>query len=124
MSIPPLPAIPMLHIQLLGEFSSRSGETPVTSIDQPRLRSLLAYLVLHRDVPQSRSHLAFLFWPESTDAIAHSNLRTLVYRLRQALPCADAFLHSDRQSLQWSPNPQHAPWTLDVLDFEKALAEA
>ena len=116
--------IPMLHIQLLGEFLLASDGKPVTSIDQPRLQSLLAYLVLHRDAPQSRSHLAYLLWPESTDALAHSNLRTLVHRLRQALPHADAFLHSDRHSLQWSTSPQDAPWTLDVLDFEQALAEA
>ena len=113
-----------LHIQLLGEFRLASGDTPVTSIDKPRLQSLLASLVLHRNAPQSRSHLAYLLWPESTDAVAHSNLRTLVHRLRQALPNADAFLHSDRHGLQWHPSTQEAPWTLDVLDFERALAEA
>jgi len=114
----------MLHIQLLGEFLLVADGKPVISIDKPRLQSLLAYLVLHRDAPQSRSHLAYLFWPESTDAVAHSNLRTLVHRLRQALPNADTFLHSDRHGLQWRPSTQDAPWTLDVLDFERALAEA
>jgi len=116
--------IPMLHIQLLGEFLLVSSGKAVTNIDKPRLQSLLAYLVLHRDASQSRSHLAYLLWPESTDAVAHSNLRTLVHRLRQALPNADSFLHSDRHSLQWHPSTQDAPWTLDVLDFECALTEA
>jgi DNA-binding SARP family transcriptional activator len=116
--------IPTLHIQLLCEFLLVLDGKPVTGIDKPRLQSLLAYLVLHRDAPQSRSHLAFLFWPESTDALAHSNLRTLVHRLRQALPHANAYLHGDRHSLQWVPGSQGAPWTLDVLDFECTLAEA
>jgi DNA-binding SARP family transcriptional activator len=113
--------IPTLHIHLLGEFALVSGDTPVTSIDTPRLQSLLAYLVLRRTAPQSRSQLAFLLWPETTDAQAHSNLRTLVHRLRQALPNADSFLHVDRQGLQWLPGTH---WTLDVLDFEHALAQA
>src|SRR5947209_3092187 len=65
-----LPVIPALHIRLLGEFLLLSGETPVTSVDLPRLQSLLAYLVLHHGTPQSRSRLAYLFWPDTTDSQA------------------------------------------------------
>ena len=118
-----LPLIPTLHIRLLGEFLLLSGETPVTTLDLPRLQSLLAYLVLHHGTPQSRSRLAYLFWPDTTDAQALSNLRTAVHRLRQALPNADSFLQVDRQSLQWQPGSAEAPWTLDVQDFEDALAQ-
>src|SRR5260370_1310896 len=46
-------------------------------VNIPRLQSLLAYLVLHRTAPQARSHLAFLLWPDSSEAQAHSNLRQL-----------------------------------------------
>lgn len=113
--------IPTLHIHLLGEFRLVSGDTEVTSVDWPRLQSLLAYLVLHRNTLQSRSHLAYLLWPDSTDTQAHSNLRTLVTRLRQTFPNIDSFLRIDKQIIQWHPD---ALWTLDVLDFEHALTQA
>lgn len=115
---------PTLHIHLLGDFQLLSYEKPVTSIDLPRLQSLLAYLLLHHDVPQARSRLAYLLWPDSTDAQAHTNLRNLVHKLRQALPDADAFLRSDRQSLSWQSSSPQVSWALDVQDFEEALAQA
>ena len=115
--------IPTLHIHLLGDFLLVSGETPVMTINSPRLQSLLAYLVLHRTAPQDRSHLAFLMWPDSTEARAHSSLRKLLHQLRQAFPAIDHFLLSDRQSLYWQPGAD-AFWTLDVGDFEQAIAQA
>ncbi len=149
-AVHPPPAVPTLHIQLLGDFLLISGETPVTSVDMPRLQSLLAYLVLHRAAPQPRAHLAYLMWPDSTDAQALTNLRNAVHRLRHTLPNADAFLHVTRQGLQWqSARPEvswtldachpersegslsvqqaarpEVSWTLDVQDFERALTEA
>ncbi len=112
---------PTLHIQLLGEFLLRAGETPVTTVAAPRLQSLLAYLVLHRDAPQPRQRLAFLLWPDSAEGQAHTDLRSLLHRLRRALPNADHFLRADRTTLAWRAD---APWTLDVADFEHAVAEA
>jgi DNA-binding SARP family transcriptional activator len=108
---------------LLGDFSLLLGDAPVTTVDWPRLQSLLTYLVLHRAAPQSRTYLAAQLWPDSTEAQAHTNLRSLVHRLRHDLPEADLFLRSERQTLQWSPHPD-VPWTLDVADFERALAQA
>ena len=112
-----------LSIQLLGDFLLLSGDTPV-SIATPRLQSLLAYLVLHRSAPQKRSHLAFLLWPDSTEAQAHSNLRKLLHQLRQVLPDVEHFMSIDRHSMQWCPSSSEASWTLDVLSIEEALAEA
>jgi DNA-binding SARP family transcriptional activator len=115
--------IPTLHIHLLGDFLLVSGDTPVTTVNIPRLQSLLAYLVLHRNAPQNRSHLAFLLWPDSTEVQAHTNLRKLLYQLRQALPDAGHFLHADKHNLQWQPAPDGS-WTFDVQDVEQALAQA
>lgn len=115
--------IPTLRIQLLGDFLLASGDTPVATVNVPRLQSLLAYLVLRRTAPQDRSHLAFLLWPDSTEAQAHTNLRKLLHQLRQALPAAEHFLYADKHNLQWRPAPG-ASWTLDVQDFEQALAQA
>jgi DNA-binding SARP family transcriptional activator len=69
---------PALNIRLLGEFSLEYDGTPVTGVRTQRLQSLLAYLLLHRDAPQSRAHLAFQFWPDSTEAQARSNSVVLV----------------------------------------------
>ncbi|MBV9613894.1 MAG: AAA family ATPase, partial [Ktedonobacteraceae bacterium] len=116
--------IPPLHIHLLGDFLLVSGDIPVTTITVPRLQSLLAYLLLHRDTPQNRSHLAFLLWPDSTEAQAHTNLRKLLYQLRQAFPDIDQFLYTDKQSLQWRPAQSDVSWTLDLMELEQALARA
>jgi DNA-binding SARP family transcriptional activator len=114
---------PTLRIRLLGDFLLLVDDTPVTTVIIPRLQSLFAYLLLHRDAPQDRSHIAFLLWPDSTEAQAHTNLRKLLYQLRQALPATEHFLHVDNRSLQWRA-AQDASWTLDVLEFEQALARA
>ncbi len=114
---------PPLHMYLLGDFLLVLGDAPVTTVDWPRLQSLFAYLVLHRAAPQSRTYLAAQLWPDSTEAQAHTNLRSLVHRLRHDLPGADHFLRIERQTLQWSPHPD-VSWTLDVADFERALAQA
>ena len=112
---------PTLHVHLLGDFRLVYGEEPVTSVKPARLQALVAYLLLHRDALQLRHHVAFLFWPDSTEAQALTNLRNLLHLLRRALPNADRFLHADAQSLQWRPD---APFALDVADFESALAQA
>ncbi len=110
-----------LQIQLLGDFRLTYGDEAITSVNTPRLQSLLAYLVLHRDAPQSRQHLAFLLWPNSTEAQAHTNLRNLYHHLRQALPGSDQFLQAEATTLRWRPD---SPYTLDAIEFERALAQA
>jgi len=81
---------------------------------------LLAYLVLHRDAPQLRQHLAFRLWPDSTESQARTNLRHVLHNLRRALPDADRFLDVGSRTLGW--RPEASLW-LDVAVFEQALAE-
>lgn len=107
-----------MQVQLLGEFRVVYGDVAV-AINAHRLQSLLAYLILHRGAPQPRRHLAFLLWPDTSEAQAHTNLRNLVHLLRRALPEADRFLHADSLTLQWRPD---APCVVDVVAFEDALA--
>ncbi len=113
--------VPTLHIRLLGDFSLIYDDRQVTSLNTLRLQSLLTYLVLHRDVPQQRQHLAFLFWPDTTEAQARNNLRQLLHQLRQALPSVKYFLSADTHMLHWHPV---TPFHLDVAEFEQALTEA
>jgi len=110
-----------LHIRLLGGLSLVHGDQPVTAIHSPRLHSLLAYLLLHRDAPQLRQHLAFTFWPDSSEAQARNNLRQLLHELRHALPEADRFLVADNRTAGWRAD---SAFELDLATFEEALAEA
>jgi DNA-binding SARP family transcriptional activator/predicted ATPase len=110
---------PTLHIRLLGDFSLVYGDTPAMDNTAARLHSLLAYLALHRDAPQQRQHLAFLFWPDSAEAQARNSLRQMLHLLRRALPDANRFLYANTTTLQWRLD---APFRLDVADFERALA--
>jgi DNA-binding SARP family transcriptional activator/tetratricopeptide (TPR) repeat protein len=113
--------MPTLHLRLLGEFSLLYNDQQVTNLNTTRLRSLLTYLVLHRDVPQQRQHLAFLFWPDATEAQARNNLRQLLHQLRQAFPAVEHFLSADAHLLHWHPV---TPCHLDVAEFEQTLALA
>lgn len=109
----------VLRIRLLGEFSLVYGDEPVTTVNTARMQSLLSYLVLHRDAPQARHHLAYQFWPDSAEPQARTNLRKLFHYLHQALPDAERFLCADTHTLQWRPE---APFSLDVAEFESAAS--
>jgi DNA-binding SARP family transcriptional activator len=113
--------MPALHLRLLGDFSLLYNDQQVTTLTTTRLRSLLTYLVLHRDVPQKREYLAFLFWPDTTEAQARNNLRQLLYQLRQAFPAVDQFLSAETHLLHWHTV---MPFHLDVAEIEQALTLA
>src|SRR5579884_1862427 len=103
-----------LQIRLLGTFSVSYGDQLVAGMTTPRLQSLLAYLLLHRNVPQPRSHIASLFWPEVPEPQARNNLRQVLHSLRAALPDPDVFLSANAATVQWRTD---APFTLDVAEF-------
>jgi len=107
-----------LQIQLLGNFRVTYTTNLITTINTPRLQALFTYLLLHRQVPQSRQHIAFQFWPDSSEKQAHTNLRKLLFQLRSALPEPDRFLAQDHLTVQWRPD---APYSLDVADLQTAL---
>src|SRR5512143_2022443 len=112
---------PALHLQLLGKFSLNGDDTPLTTVKSPRLQSLLTYLILHRQAPQSRQHLAFLLWPDLSEARARANLRKQLHQLQHTLPSADRFLSADSQTLHWRPA---SAFSLDVAEFEQAASHA
>jgi DNA-binding SARP family transcriptional activator len=112
---------PVLSIRLFGAFDLRYGDRLLSPLASARAETLLAYLVLHRDTAQSRQHLAFLLWPDSSEAQARTNLRHVLHDLRRALPDADRFLDVSSRTLRWRTD---APYWLDVAVFEDALARA
>jgi predicted ATPase/DNA-binding SARP family transcriptional activator len=109
---------PILRIQLLGEFRLYMDDQLLHLVMKPRLQALLAHLLLHRHMPQPRQQIAFCFWPDSSEEQAHTNLRKLLYQLRQVLPTVEEFLYNDRQNLGWRFDDAS---TLDVAMLEQAL---
>ncbi|HST05629.1 MAG TPA: bacterial transcriptional activator domain-containing protein [Chloroflexia bacterium] len=104
-----------LHIRLLGDFRVVADDKLVTSLNTPRLQAFLAYLLLHRDAPQPRHRIAFLFWPDSSENQAQSNLRNLLLALRRSLADVDCYVAIERQSLQWRDD---STFDLDIDQFE------
>ncbi len=111
----------ILTIYLLGGLRVTAGDEGVAGLHHARLQELLAYLLLQRGRPVSRQHLAFLFWPDSPEKQARTNLRNLWHRLRRTLPDADRFVDAGEATFEWRAD---APCTLDVAEFEAALAQA
>lgn len=110
-----------LSIRLLGKLSLAFGDSELTGVHTARLQALLAYLLLHRNATQSRQQLAFLFWPDTSETQAQTNLRQLLHTLRQRLPESDSFLEITDKTVRWRAD---APCTLDVVEFESALLAA
>jgi DNA-binding SARP family transcriptional activator len=109
-----------LEVSLLGSFRLKWQNETIQAMNSLRLQALLAYLLLNRDKPLSRRQIAFQFWPDTSEAQAFTNLRTLLTLLRRVLPEAGRFVLADRHTLQWQVG---SPFRLDVADFEQALAD-
>jgi len=113
--------VKVLQIKLLGGFDLTYGSESITDVMSDRLQALIAYLVLNRHIAESRQHLAFLFWSDSSDSQARTNLRRAIHDLRRLLPDIEAFLVISSKTLQWRTD---APFSLDVAEFEQAIAAA
>lgn len=109
-----------VQIQLFGNFALYFEKKRV-SITSQRLQGLLAYIALHRTEPQTRQHIAFLIWPDSSESQAHTNLRTLLHRFQTTLPNIALLLRIDTQTIAWQPNVEIG---LDVIDFETSVSLA
>jgi DNA-binding SARP family transcriptional activator/tetratricopeptide (TPR) repeat protein len=75
----------VLRVSLLGEQSIAEVETGTVRTRSSRTVALVAFLVAHAGRPQTRQRIAGLFWPDSTDAQALTNLRRELHQLRHAL---------------------------------------
>ena len=109
-----------LEIHLLGSFHLVSDGQQVKGLDSPRLQSFLSYLLIHQDAPQSRQQLAYLFWPDSNESQARTNLRNMLFKLRGTFPEADQYLEINQQTLWWKSD---LACQLDVDLFQSADAQ-
>jgi DNA-binding SARP family transcriptional activator/tetratricopeptide (TPR) repeat protein len=109
-----------MRFSLLGPLVVTDSSDSRASLGGPRLRVLLAALLLHANIPVSADELAKMLWDGSPPPGAASTLRSYVRRLRQALgddatrivACGPGYLiHVDRPEL-------------DVLEFEALCRDA
>jgi DNA-binding SARP family transcriptional activator len=114
-----------LSIQLLGtvqvalEVPGRSPQ-PLAFHSQ-RALELLAYLALNHAAPVPRIQVAGLFWPETAEEQALTNLRKVVHQLRRELPDANQYLDLDVGGMRIRLG---APVRIDAADFNSALQRA
>jgi DNA-binding SARP family transcriptional activator len=112
--------VPSLQFHLFGQLRVSRGDESVTAVNTNRLRSLLAYLLLHSEASQSREYVAFLLWPDSEESQARTNLRQLLHHLRRAVPEPERIL-TDGATIQWKAD---SDCRVDVAEFLGALARA
>ncbi|MGB5050183.1 MAG: BREX system ATP-binding domain-containing protein, partial [Caldilineaceae bacterium] len=110
-----------LHAQLLGGFLLYLEHAPVPGLEQSRYQRLLAYLFLHHPTPLSRQHLAFLFWPDSSERQSRTNLRNLIHRLHKNWPEMAHWIDASGADIEWRAD---AEIEVDVAQFAAALAAA
>ena len=104
---------------MFGNLQITSDRAPIPAIHSNRLQSLLAFLALRCDVPQSREQLAAVLWPESGEGQARTNLRQLLHHLRRALPPGCNLLEADNRTVLWR---RDAGCFIDAAAFDQAVA--
>ncbi|MBM4460682.1 MAG: hypothetical protein FJ011_23470, partial [Chloroflexi bacterium] len=105
-----------LHLREALEPAPRELPLPATL----KAQSLLTYLVVHRNQPHTRDHLAELFWGDRPEHNARHSLATALWQIRRCLPADDLIL-ADVADVQF--NPRSLFW-LDVAEFERLARHA
>jgi DNA-binding SARP family transcriptional activator/Flp pilus assembly protein TadD len=98
---------------MLGGFELTAGDTTVNPLPR-QVASLLAYLLVHRNRPQTRDLLAGRFWSDQADDRARKRLSNALWKIRAAFRDAgiDELLQTTSTTVQISPD-----WRVEV-DFE------
>ncbi|MFK7858807.1 MAG: BTAD domain-containing putative transcriptional regulator [Granulosicoccus sp.] len=106
-----------LKIDLIGQFNMASSNSAVT-LTARKDKALLAYLANTPGVPQRRSQLASLLWPQSDDSRARESLKQALLRVRRALP--EGLLDTDRDTACLVVDRQH----IDLMRTEDLLIDS
>jgi DNA-binding SARP family transcriptional activator/tetratricopeptide (TPR) repeat protein len=94
----------MLQVTLLGE-QALSDANGIVRVRSSRTLDLVAFLVIHAGRPQTRQRIAALFWPDSTDEQALTNLRRELHHLRSVLDDGSSLVVTSRD-LTWQDTPE------------------
>jgi DNA-binding SARP family transcriptional activator len=112
-----------LRIRLFGGLGLSHGDAPLAPVPTQKARSLLAYLVLHRDRSLHRDVICGTLWGECTEAEARKALRTALWRLRSVLEPGEAdrgaYLRTEGDEVAF---PGTAAAWVDTAEFEACVA--
>ncbi len=112
----------MLSFQLLGTPLLHLAENPIGRFRSAKSLALLAYLLIERQEPHSRTSLMALLWPEFPESKARQNLSQTLTRLRDGLgkTVMAELIGTNRQEV-WVRHT--AVFNLDYHTFHQLLAE-
>lgn len=114
----------MLHMRFLGDQDISTDGGSLAQRLGRRSVELLAYLSAHPRTKHPRQVLACLFWPESTDAQALTNLRREIHRVRSVLGASELGLEIDSHTIGWNPPESKACDVVVFLDRSRLAEEA
>src|ERR1700749_3714929 len=112
----------MLSVSLLGEQAIIDDTSGTVRTRSSRSVALVAYLAAHAGAPQTRQRISLLFWPDSTDAQALTNLRRELHHLRQVLGDQPSLVVTSTD-LSWR-DTDTSPVDLRTFQTERAIALA
>ena len=104
-------------MRFLGGFELYEDKQLLPDLPTRKVKSLFAYLVMHRDRSHPREQLAELFWGELGADSARNNLRYALSILRRVV---GAHLAIDRQQVRFRAER----YALDVEEFEGLITQA
>ncbi|MBI2267549.1 MAG: hypothetical protein HYU64_20665 [Armatimonadetes bacterium] len=118
-----------LKIVMFGPFQVQRGEVliPQEVWTMKKAKSLLAYLVIHRDRQVPEDKVCDVFWPSLDAEKARNNLHTTVYKLRRTLEphlaggMASQYILYQRGFYRFNPDSNY--W-IDLEAFEEHCSEA
>jgi DNA-binding SARP family transcriptional activator/predicted ATPase len=109
-----------LQFYLLGSLVLRSGGQPLRLPPTSKSQSLLAFLALHRNMPQRRERLIDMYWGERPERSGRRSLSTALWHIRRCLPDT-SILVSDAHAVHLDG---HADLWLDAGEFEALVSSA
>ena len=110
-----------LEIRLFGHLEVALDGARFKLATPRKSLQVIAYLLLHRNVPVSREYLAFLLYPDDEEGAARTKLRATLSELPKILPPpAGRYITIDTEKVAW--NPEAGAW-LDVAAFDAAASD-
>jgi len=116
----------ILKITTLGNFSVCIGDKVISDniTRSHKVWRILKYLITNRHKMVTIESLIDMLWPEGGPVNPQKSLYTLMSRVRKLFTANGAnsqYIIYNNDCYQWNPN---APFTLDVIEFERVLALA
>ncbi len=108
-----------MDVKLFGSLELRRSDGVPLALQSKVARSLLAYLLTHRERAHARERLAGIFWPDLPEQQARRRLSQALWRIGETL--GNDCLNTDAFSVGVNPN---APIQLDLERFEQAFMGA